>query len=109
MDRPASPAIPDSTELYNSLMSNIEPELTADQIPLMKEKYKNETPEERKQRIKRYQAAYVEYMKQMEAYIDGLNEKVDAYRKEAFAYAEEKTLEKEKGELAELETAISSA
>lgn len=61
--------IPTGDELYDMIMQGIETDLTTDQIPLLDEKYKNETPEEAAIRAERYQRAFAEYNGQLSAYL----------------------------------------
>ena len=44
--------------LYDQIMGQIEPDLLSDQIPLLEEKYKTETAEERKNRTDAYAKAF---------------------------------------------------
>ncbi|MDD4628935.1 MAG: hypothetical protein PHE68_06160, partial [Candidatus Peribacteraceae bacterium] len=76
------PAIPKADELYNSLMREIEPELTTDQIPLLMEKYKDETQEQREARMARYNAAFEAYEKALETHVSGLQKDVGVFRKQ---------------------------
>lgn len=45
-------------DIYDLLMFPIEPELTTDMIPELDHLYKDETPEQRKERAERYAHAY---------------------------------------------------
>src|SRR3989339_880578 len=77
------PVIPDSQELYNALMSKIEPELTTEGLKTLEAKYPSETPEQKKERIDRYNAAFEAYDKALEVYMSDLRKQVDGYRKAA--------------------------
>lgn len=78
------PRIPTSGhELYNELMSQIEPELTTDQLPLLAERYRNEHLARTASRASRYTRAYSEYDQIYEAYVASLREQAIAYRKYA--------------------------
>ena len=101
------PVIPDSQELYNALMSKIEPELCTDQIPLLTEKYKDEAQEQRTARIKRYNAAFEAYDKALDVYMTSLRRKVDVYRKQALGEAEKNSRSEEQNKLSQLETMFS--
>ena len=65
---PPPPVIPSGEEMYDQIMSQIEPDLVTAQLPLLKEKYKDETPEQAKARADRYNRAFAEYEKQFAAY-----------------------------------------
>ncbi|MBU2213980.1 hypothetical protein KKC44_01090 [Patescibacteria group bacterium] len=108
MTTPTPPAVPSVEELYDSLMEKIEPELVSSQVPLLEEKYKDETPKQKKGRAERYKRAYVQFMETFEAYMKDLNQKAEEFKRHAFATAEEKTHEAETKQLADLENTISS-
>lgn len=44
--------------MYDQIMGQIEPDLLTHQIPLLEERYKSETPEERKKRMAAYAKAF---------------------------------------------------
>lgn len=52
---------PTVEEIYNLLMSQIEPELTTDMLPQLGELYPDETPAEWRKRQERYQRAFQLY------------------------------------------------
>ncbi|MFA6259495.1 MAG: hypothetical protein WCX29_02700 [Candidatus Peribacteraceae bacterium] len=108
MDLPEPPKIPSAQELYDLLMAAIEPELTSSQVPSLKQKYAQESKEERKRRMERYRKAYIAYREALDTYTAQLNTQAQAYRRAAFAYAEERDAHKEQLQLKELETAFSS-
>lgn len=101
--------IPTGDELYNLLMSAIEPDLTTDQLPLLDEKYKSETPEQAKARADRYEKAFAEYDKQLDAYLAKLEAKVHQYQSAARKSVEKEERVKEEKELSGLEDAIKAA
>ncbi|MDD5751166.1 MAG: hypothetical protein PHS73_01440 [Candidatus Peribacteraceae bacterium] len=102
------PVIPDATELYNSIMSKIEPDLTTDQIPLIDEKYKHETEEQKAARLDRYNKAFATYDKTAADYFKNLHEQVTVYRKQALKEAETESLGQEQEKLSQIETLFSS-
>jgi len=103
-----APTIPTAEEIYNGLMRDIEPDLLTDQIPLLDEKYANETEEEKKARMARYTEAYAKYDVEYNTYIADLKEKASEYKKAAFKEAEEKDQKQEQAALAQLESQFSS-
>ncbi|MBI1812907.1 hypothetical protein HY285_05680 [Candidatus Peregrinibacteria bacterium] len=106
---PQPPKIPASgKELYNELMGKIEPELTTDQIPLLPEKYKNETPDQAAVRAERYNKAYAAYEAAYAAYMQQLAGEVSSYRRSAFGSVEAKDRQKETAALDELESLITT-
>ena len=98
------PVIPSAEDLYESLMQRIEPELTHDQIPLLDEKYKEETEEQKAARQGRYQRAFAEYDKALEAYMKDLNAHVAVYRKQALKEAETQSAQQEADALSQMES-----
>ncbi|TSC60049.1 MAG: hypothetical protein Greene041662_275 [Candidatus Peregrinibacteria bacterium Greene0416_62] len=98
----------DGKQIYDLIMQEIEPELMTDQMPLLMEKYKDETPEAKKARGARYTNAFAEYDKRSNAFFVGLETQVDALKKKAFASAEQKNHEEEITQLQLLESQISS-
>ncbi len=48
-------------EIYNMLMSAIEPDLLTDNLSTLEEKHGNENADERRERMQRYQAALALY------------------------------------------------
>jgi len=83
------PKLPTAQELYNSLMSAIEPDLPSTNIPLLEKKYKDETAEQHVARMERYQKAFDEYDKEYETYMAKLTTDLAAHRTQA-----NKTMEK---------------
>ena len=101
-------AIPTGDQLYNMLMSKIEPDLTTDQLPLLDEKYKNETPEQAQVRAQRYEKAFAEYDKQLAAYLATLEAKVHQYQSTARKSLEHEERVKEEQELNTLEQTMTT-
>ncbi|MDB4978270.1 MAG: hypothetical protein JWM56_456 [Candidatus Peribacteria bacterium] len=105
---PAAPAIPTGDEVYALLMGKIEPELMPDQIETLKEKYKDETPEQAAARSERYDKAFAEYDAQYLAYMAALETKVKVYQRDAIGSVEKEDRRTEDSELTNLEAVISS-
>ena len=105
---PDSIAIPTGDQLYNMLMSKIEVDLTTDQLPLLDEKYKNETPEQAQVRAQRYEKAFAEYDKQLAAYLAGLEAKVREYQTTARKSVEHEERVHEEEQLTGIEQEIST-
>ena len=105
---PPRPVVPSGKEIYNMIMSKIEPDLAYPQVESLDEKYKGESTEEKEQRMKKYQAANEKYDNQYQMYIQKLKGEVDAYKQAAFTYAEKKTAIEEAAQLKDLESSILS-
>jgi len=89
-------------------MQPIEPELLPEVIPTLKEKYKNETPEQAKARSARYKKAFAAYDAQYAEYMSTLHQQVHAYKRDAMASAEEQDRKKDTDAMNALESSISS-
>ncbi len=104
---PKPPKIPSGQEIYDMIMSQIEPELVSENLPTLEEKYKDEPEEKKQERLKKYEKAFEEYDKAYELYISDIREKVRRYRHLSFAWAEAQSKNDEDGRLAELEESFS--
>ncbi len=85
---PQPPKIPTGRELYDTLMGHIEPELVTDMAKTLDVKYKDETPEQRALRTKRYDLAFERYEEAYREYMATLDVQVTRYRHQAFAHTE---------------------
>jgi hypothetical protein len=90
-------------------MGQIEPELMTANLPILKEKYKDDTPDQKAARQQRHDEAFIAYEASFKKWIDNLNTAVAAYRKTVLKVGEKKNAEKEVSELANLESAIHAA
>ncbi len=79
---PTEPVIPSGEDIFNELMSKIEPELTTAMMPTLDAKYAGETEEQHNARQERYQKALDEYETQLNAYLDDLQGKVSQFERE---------------------------
>ncbi len=100
-----NPKIPATgQQLYDELMATIEPELTLAQLPLLAEKYRDETPEQAKARAERYTKAYAEYDKAYDGYVGNAKAEVNQYRKDAFQSLEKEDRIRDQAKLSALES-----
>lgn len=91
-------------------MSQIEPELTSTQLPLLSEKYKDETPVQGEARKERYNAAFAKYYETMERFFAALEEQVHRYHRESLKSLEEQhRATTEADSLSSLETQLLTA
>jgi hypothetical protein len=95
-------------DVYDAIMGDIDMDLITVNLPTLEEKYKNETPEERVARQKRYQEAYAKYDKAFEEWSMQMNSAVTTYRHNALASAEKKSKEEEAKDLANIESQFGS-
>ena len=82
---------PSGSEVYDSIMANIEPELLSTRIANLDEAYPNETADAKKKRYERYAAAFVQYDQEYAKWEQGLNDAVSEYRKSTMKFAEEES------------------
>ena len=94
--------------LYDSIMAEIEPELTTAQINTLVEKYKGETPEEAKARAERYNKAFEEYEKRFAQTQQGWDASFKQYKHEALASAEKEDRTEDEKNLTQLEASLKS-
>lgn len=106
---PAPPPIPSGEEVYNMLMEKIEPELMTAQIPLLQEKYKDETPEDAKVRAERYRKAFEEYDKKYAEYQLTIDSSVRVFSHDVLKGAETIATTDDTSALQNIESAISSS
>lgn len=102
------PAIPTGEELYDSIMSKIEPELVSSSLPTLNGKYKDETPDQEKARRDRYNKAFAAYDAEYATTMADLQAKVVQYRKDAFAKVEDQQRALEESELSSLEDSMTA-
>ena len=105
----AAPVIPNGEELYDYLMQQIEPELTSSQVHTLREKYKDESAQEKKQRSKRYKAAFATYDEVYKKYMEDLHDQVVAYKRNTMKSLEGKDREREEESMEQLEDLIQNA
>ena len=85
------PTILSGSEIYDHIMSQIEPELTIAELPRIAERTKGETPEQRQERAQRYTQAFETYDERFRAYSAEWNQDFQRYRRFSFHALEEFT------------------
>ncbi len=106
---PVPPDVVSGQEIYDQIMRSIEPELTSTQLPLLPEKYPNETPEEKIARAARYTKAFAEYDKKFQEYCDKWGQDLRTYKRLATAFIEQehRTGEQDNA-MAEIESSLNT-
>ncbi|MFA7682373.1 MAG: hypothetical protein WCX61_05075 [Candidatus Peribacteraceae bacterium] len=102
------PKIPTQQELYDSLMSQIEPELVSGELNHIKEKSAADTPEAFIARKQRYVKAFERYDKEVEKYLAALGDQVRSFKRTALTSMEQKSRTAEEQDLSSLESAMAS-
>lgn len=85
---PQPPPILGGRELYDAIMGQIEPELTTAGLATLDQLYADETPEQKKQRAARYNAAFAEYEKRFKQYNTDWLGQFTAFQRQALASVE---------------------
>ena len=102
------PVIPTGEEIYNQIMSEIEPDLVNCTEEELNKKYADESKGDKEARMQRYQKAMEEYDKRYEKFVSNLTGEVNIYQKKEIASLERKNNAEEKEQLSDLESAISN-
>ncbi len=106
---PALPKIKGGEEVYNMIMSDIEPELTLDNLPKNEEKYVDETKAQTIKRAQRYKDAFIEYKKRYAEYKQKQDDEVRSYGRDIMKATENKFVADDEGAMLDLESAISNS
>lgn len=95
-------------KIYDFLMGRILPELKSSELPLLSERYKDETPEERQARAERYEMAFQEYDKAYGEFLTRFKAGVSRLKKDALRSAEADQAKYETEALTALESQMSN-
>lgn len=104
-----APVLPDGEQFYDSLMSQIEPELVSTQLPLLDARYAGETDEQKAVRQARYDAAFTEFDRRAAEEMVGLENEVHTYKVSSMREAEAASREQEMTDMSMLESSILAA
>ncbi len=102
-------ALPTGQEIYDRLMSKIEPELVLKNLKKLDAPYKKETKAQRKKRYARYGKAFKEYRTQYKVWLSRVNLAIAAYKRAVVKASEKVSKTKEDAALAELEKQMKAA
>jgi hypothetical protein len=94
---PQPPVIATGRELYNMLMANIDPELTDEGRKKAEVAYRDETPEERAIRMRRYERSIARCEEAYRDYIATLDTQIDRYKRDSFRFVETEDRARESG------------
>ena len=99
---PEPPKIPSGKEIYDRIMSQIEPELVSNSLPTLQKKYQNEKAAEKEARRVRYNRAFAEYHKRYQKLIIELDQQIHRYQREAMRSVEAWSRSREQAQIEEL-------
>ncbi len=102
-------ALPTGQEIYDRLMSKIEPELVLGNLKKLDAPYKKETAANRKKRYARYGKAFKEYRTQYKVWLARVNTAIAAYKRAVVKASEKVSKKKEDAALADLEKQMKAA
>lgn len=103
---PPLPPLKSGAEIYDGIMAAIEPELTTAQVALLEEKYKDETPEQKKARSERYAKAMEEYIKRYVEFLHDQESQVRAFATRVLHFFEAKAAEADQEHVRSLEASF---
>jgi|TARA_Y100000310_G_scaffold340271_1_gene435428 hypothetical protein len=109
LDPAIKAVMPSGKEVHDAIMIPIEPDLTTENLPLLDQKYANETPEELKNRKERYRIALQKYDIAFAEWLTGVNAKADQYKEVVLSHARQKSGAEDAGALSRLETEFSES
>ena len=101
--------IPSGTEMYDTIMAQIEPDLVTAELPLLKEKYKEETSEQRAERAQCYEKAFALYAVRFQEYTSAWNQNLHQAVNAIKAQQEQEMQAANEEELGSIDNAISAA
>lgn len=105
---PRPPVVPGGEEVYDRIMSAIEPELVTAVLPTLAEKYANETQVERDARMERYKAAFIKYEAEHQKFLMSQEGQIRVYKRDVMSAVEERVGGGDGNKLNELEHLISN-
>jgi predicted S18 family serine protease len=106
---PALPPVFEGDDLYDQIMSEIEPELVSTVYKTLDEKYKNETPEEKALRQARYDKAFTEYQRRFQLYTNEWSGKLRTFQTGVVQALEADDRAEDDGVMLQLESAFAAA
>lgn len=105
---PSAPAVLHATQLYDLLMKDIEPDLLSDVIPLLQQKYAEESTEEKTSRAMRYQQAFALYEERLAEYKTAWDQQLHRYKRLAVSHLEARSRQKEDAVLEQIDSSFIS-
>jgi hypothetical protein len=102
-------ALPTGQQIYDRLMSKIEPELVLSNLKKLDAPYKKETKAEHKKRYARYAKAFKTYRTQYKIWLSNVSKAIQIYKRAVVKASEKAVRAKEDAALADLEAQMKSA
>ena len=94
-------------QLYDMIMREIEPDLLSYNIPKLDEYYKDETEEQHKERMKRYDVAYKQFEEKLQEFMNNVQDEVRGTKRDSLLAKEQEDKEHDMEVLEDIEEALS--
>jgi len=102
-------SIPSGQEVYDSIMREIEPDLTFDAVMKLETKYANESAADKKARMERYKKAFVTYQERYKAFQQKQQSDIRLVGRSMQKNVESKSSEMDNSDIQDIESAMSQA
>lgn len=96
-------------QFYDLIMAEIEPELVSTQVPLLDEKYKDETPQQAAERTERYNRAFEKFQQVASQVMSTMDAQTDAERTRILKKGKKKMKAEEAAEISAIEQSFNDA
>jgi hypothetical protein len=100
--------IPTGKEVYDGLMSRINPSLMSDQLPHLDDSRAGETPDARKARYRGYLEDFAKYDRAYDEWLSRFHRGISQFRRAVVETAERSNRTEESGSLLSIESAIAA-
>lgn len=100
---------PETKALFDAIMGPIEPELTTSVFPTLEEKYMNETPDQKVERLKRYKNAVNLFLEEYERFTQFEHAQMLLQREDVMEIAKRMTSSKAAGQIDNLKSTIGNS
>lgn len=100
--------LPSTTDVYDALMGDIEPDLVSVSLPTLGQRYRGETADQKKAREARYAIAFDKYDKAFDEWAANFHLAISAYRYSAINAAENRSKTEDSATLQAIESQFQS-
>ncbi len=101
-------AYPSAQWLYDEIMQHIEPELMTDQIGKLEERYKDESPEEREDRLQRYTVSFIIFQDALQSFEERMRDDMLLWYGDVEAYVHGVNRKEETDTMRSIEDALAA-
>ncbi len=100
-------SIPGGQEVYDSIMREIEPDLTSDMVETLDAKYAGESEVDKNARMERYKKAFVTYQERYKAFQQKQKSEIRSVGRSLKKNVESKSSEMDNSDIQDIESAMS--